>query len=133
MYQLIAALRQMSRITTVRCFIKFPVQTFLIFLSPSVLTKSGPLGDWRRAKTEVSLRANRFHFISSTGSEEKTQTVFFMILFFRISHQETSEKRLQNVSCVVKCENWRRDEKTVCWDSVEIFNISPTCLHVSCT
>ena len=50
--------------------------------------------DWQRRKNN-----NRFFFF------------FLLILFFRISHQETSEKRLQNVSSVVKCENWRRDRK----------------------
>lgn len=40
--------------------------------SLSVLTKSGPMGEWRRAKTEVSSKSNEFHLFLSAGSEEIT-------------------------------------------------------------
>lgn len=42
------------------------VKTFLFI---SVLTKSGPMGEWRRAKTEVSEKSNQLNLISQTGSK----------------------------------------------------------------
>lgn len=66
------------------------VQTFLISPSPSVLTKSGPLGEWRRAKTEVRLTSDSFHFISLTGSEEKTITDFFFFFADSVFQDITS-------------------------------------------
>lgn len=55
----------------------------------SVLTKSGPMGEWRRAKTEVSPRSEpvALHFVNRLAKNRHS----VMLLFFRISHHETSK------------------------------------------